>query len=148
MNQPTDNNALPADGRVRDATAKNWVDRFAPPWSLAYLRLARADRPIGTWLLLIPCWWGITLGIIDSGWRWADLWLYPACAVGALVMRGAGCTWNDIVDRKVDAQVERTRSRPLPAGEVTLRNALIWMVLQSAVGAAILFKLNKFAGFF
>jgi 4-hydroxybenzoate polyprenyltransferase len=67
-------------------------------------------------------------------------------ALGALAMRGAGCTWNDIVDRKVDARVERTRSRPLPAGEVTLRNALIWMVLQSAVGAAILFKLNKFAG--
>jgi 4-hydroxybenzoate polyprenyltransferase len=67
-------------------------------------------------------------------------------ALGALAMRGAGCTWNDIVDRKVDARVERTRSRPLPAGEVTLRNALIWMVLQAAVGAAILFKLNKFAG--
>ena len=67
-------------------------------------------------------------------------------ALGALAMRGAGCTWNDIVDRKVDAQVERTRSRPLPAGEVKLRNALIWMVLQSLVGAAILFKLNKFAG--
>jgi 4-hydroxybenzoate polyprenyltransferase len=67
-------------------------------------------------------------------------------ALGALAMRGAGCTWNDIVDRKVDARVERTRYRPLPAGEVSLRNALIWMVLQSLVGVAVLFKLNKFAG--
>ena len=93
---------------------------------------------------MYPCWWSAALGAAPE---WGRLigWM-ALLALGALAMRGAGCTWNDIVDRKVDARVERTRSRPLPAGEVTLRNALIWMVLQSAVGAAILFKLNKFAG--
>ncbi|MEE8453734.1 MAG: UbiA family prenyltransferase, partial [Limibaculum sp.] len=145
MNRPPDNNALPPDGRVRDATTKNWVDRFAPPWSRPYLRLARADRPIGTWLLLIPCWWGITLGVIDTGWRWADLWLFPALAIGALVMRGAGCTWTDITDRDMDARVARTRSRPIPSGAVTVRQAAVFMVALSLAGLAVLLTLNSAA---
>ena len=127
-----------------DINQQHWSLRYLPPWARPYGRLARWDRPIGIWLLMFPCWWSAALGAAPEWGRligWMALF-----ALGALAMRGAGCTWNDIVDRKVDAQVERTRSRPLPAGEVTLRNALIWMVLQSAVGAAILFKLNKFAG--
>jgi 4-hydroxybenzoate polyprenyltransferase len=145
MNQAPDNNALPPNGRVRDATALNWVDRFAPPWSRPYLRLARADRPIGTWLLLIPCCWGITLGVIATGWHWIDLWLFPACTIGAFVMRGAGCTWNDITDRDIDAQVARTRSRPIPSGQVTVRQAAAFMVALSLVGLAVLLTLNSAA---
>jgi 4-hydroxybenzoate polyprenyltransferase len=150
MNHNPDNSAAPPDGRatdgkVRDATAQNWVDRFAPPQTRPYLRLARADRPIGTWLLLIPCWWGITLAIIDTGWRWVDLWLFPACAIGAFVMRGAGCAWNDITDRDIDARVARTRSRPIPSGQVTVRQAAIFMVGLGLAGLAILLTLNTAA---
>jgi 4-hydroxybenzoate polyprenyltransferase len=88
------------DGQVADAVKDNWVDQFAPTWSRPYLRLSRADRPIGTWLLLIPCWWGLTLAILwDGAPRWEDAWIALACALGAWLMRGAGCTWNDITDR-------------------------------------------------
>ncbi len=127
-----------------DINPQHWSLRYLPPWARPYGRLARWDRPIGIWLLMLPCWWSLALGAAPN---WARLGGWMAIfALGALAMRGAGCTWNDIVDRKVDARVERTRGRPLPSGEVSLRNALIWMVLQSLVGAAILFKLNKFAG--
>jgi len=138
--------AMTADrtGGFTDIDRQHWSLRYLPPWARPYGRLARWDRPIGTWLLLLPCWWSLALGAAPQWDRLAG-WL-ALFALGAVAMRGAGCTWNDIVDRKVDAQVERTRGRPLPSGEVTLRNALIWMVLQSLVGAAILFKLNKFAG--
>ncbi len=127
-----------------DIDPQHWSLRYLPPWMRPYGRLARWDRPIGIWLLLFPCWWSVALGAAP---HWANMAGWMALfAFGALAMRGAGCTWNDIVDRKVDAQVERTRSRPLPSGEVKLHQALIWMVLQSLVGVAILFKLNKFAG--
>ncbi len=127
-----------------DINHQHWSLRYLPPWARPYGRLSRWDRPIGIWLLVFPCWWSLTLGLAP---HWGRLVGWMALfALGALAMRGAGCTWNDIVDRKIDAQVERTRGRPLPAGEVTLRNALIWTVLQSLVGVAILFKLNKFAG--
>ena len=127
-----------------DIDQQHWSLRYLPPWMRPYGRLARWDRPIGIWLLLYPCWWSVALAAAphwDNMLGWMALF-----AVGALAMRGAGCTWNDIVDRKVDAQVERTRGRPLPSGEVKLHQALIWMALQLAVAAAILFKLNKFAG--
>jgi 4-hydroxybenzoate polyprenyltransferase len=127
-----------------DIDNQHWSLRYLPPWARPYGRLARWDRPIGIWLLLFPCWWSVALAAAphwDNMVGWMALF-----AVGALAMRGAGCTWNDIVDRKVDAQVERTRSRPLPSGEVKLHQALIWMALQSLVGVAILFKFNKFAG--
>ncbi|MDH3668876.1 MAG: 4-hydroxybenzoate octaprenyltransferase [Paracoccaceae bacterium] len=140
-----ENGALSPDGSVRDAVDRNWVDHLAPPWSRPYLRLARADRPIGTWLLLIPCWWGITLAILDSGWRWVDLWLFPATAIGAFVMRGAGCTWNDITDREIDGQVERTRSRPIPSGQVTVLQAIAFMIALGLVGLVILLTLNSAA---
>src|SRR5438067_1004235 len=134
-----------AEGRVADSTG-NWVDSLAPAFSRPYLRLARADRPNGSWLLLMPCWWSTALAAMHAGAAIPNPWHIALFAVGTVAMRGAGCTWNDIVDRRVDAQVERTRSRPLPSGEVKLHQALIWMALQSLVGVAILFKLNKFAG--
>ncbi len=127
-----------------DINRQHWSLRYLPPWARPYGRLARWDRPIGIWLLMLPCWWSAALGAAPEWLRLAG-WM-ALFALGAMAARGAGCTWNDIVDRKVDAQVERTRSRPLPAGEVKLSNALIWMVLQALVSAAVLFKLNKFAG--
>jgi 4-hydroxybenzoate polyprenyltransferase len=127
-----------------DIDQQHWSLRYLPPWMRPYGRLARWDRPIGIWLLLFPCWWSVALAAAP---HWDNLVGWMALfAVGALAMRGAGCTWNDIVDRKVDAGVERTRDRPLPSGELKLHHALIWMALQLVVGAAILFKFNKFAG--
>ncbi len=127
-----------------DINRQHWTLRHLPAWARPYGRLARWDRPIGIWLLVLPCWWSTALAAAPD-WPRLGGWM-AIFFVGALAMRGAGCTWNDIVDRKIDAQVERTRSRPLPAGEVKLKNALIWTAIQLAVGALILFKLNKFAG--
>lgn len=127
---------------VFDAPAGNWVDRYAPAWSRPWLRLSRADRPIGTWLLLLPCWWGIGLAMMADAPRWFDLWIALACLIGAFVMRGAGCTWNDITDRDIDAQVSRTRSRPLPSGAVTLRGAYGWLIAQCLIGFVILLTLG------
>ncbi len=136
--------AGPTTTGFTDIDRQHWTLRYLPAWARPYGRLARWDRPIGTWLLMLPCWWSAALG---SGQNWPNLIGWMALfAIGAFAMRGAGCTWNDIVDRKIDAQVERTRGRPLPAGELKLRDALIWMALQSLVGVAILFKLNKVAG--
>jgi 4-hydroxybenzoate polyprenyltransferase len=122
-----------------DIHVGDWVDRLLPRWAEPYARLARLDRPIGTWLLLFPGWWGIAL----ASPRWPDWWLMLLFAVGALVMRGAGCTLNDIADRDYDGQVARTRLRPIPSGRVTVRQAAIFMTLQLAIGAAILFSLNR-----
>lgn len=132
------------DGRVADATTLNWVDRFAPRWSRPYLRLSRADRPIGTWLLLIPCWWGLALAIAadPQGGTLEDVRIAIVCAIGAFLMRGAGCTWNDISDRKIDAQVARTRSRPIPSGQVSVKQAAGWLVLQLLISLLILITFN------
>lgn len=128
-----------AEGRVADAPATNWVDRFAPEWARPWLRLSRADRPIGTWLLLVPCWWGLALAIAATGApTLRDLWIAAACGIGAFLMRGAGCTWNDLTDRDIDAGVARTRSRPLPSGQVSPKGALVWLVAQSLVAFLIL----------
>ena len=133
-------------GQVSDAVTGNWVDHLAPTWSRPYLRLSRADRPIGTWLLLLPCWWGLMLAMLHDGQaRWQDLWIFFGCAIGAFLMRGAGCTWNDITDRKFDAAVERTRSRPIPSGQVSVTQALIWMALQCLISLAILLSFNTAA---
>ena len=134
------------DGQVADAVKGNWVDEIAPEWSRPYLRLSRADRPIGTWLLLIPCWWGLALAILwDGQWGWQDAWIALASALGAWLMRGAGCTWNDITDRNFDGAVERTRSRPIPSGQVTAKGAVIWMVLQALISFGILLTFNRMA---
>lgn len=133
-------------GQVADAVAGNWVDRYAPVWTRPYLRLSRADRPIGTWLLLIPCWWGLgAAALMENAFTLHHLWIAVGCAIGAWLMRGAGCTWNDITDRDFDGAVERTRSRPIPSGQVTVRNAVIWMVLQSLVAFCILLTFNSTA---
>lgn len=133
-------------GQVSDAVTGNWVDTIAPAWSRPYLRLSRADRPIGTWLLLLPCWWGVLLAALSGGdFRRFDLWIIIACAMGAWLMRGAGCTWNDITDRKIDAQVERTRSRPIPSGQVSVRGAATWMGLQALIAFGILLTFNTYA---
>lgn len=146
---PEISSASPVQGRVADATRLNWVDRFCPQWSRPYLRLSRADRPIGTWLLLIPCWWSLSLAILadPDGPTLADLWIALACAMGAFLMRGAGCTWNDISDREFDAQVARTKSRPIPSGQVSARQAAVWMFLQALIAFAILLSLNGFSIF-
>jgi len=132
-------------GAVADAARGNWVDRFAPSPARPYLRLSRADRPIGTWLLLIPCLWAIALAAGVDGFRPWDGWLTLSCGFGAFLMRGAGCTWNDISDRQIDAGVARTRSRPLPSGQVTVRGALVWMVVQALLAALILLSYNRLA---
>ncbi len=125
---------------VADAVSGNWVDRLAPARAQPYLRLSRADRPIGTWLLLLPCWWGLALAAAADprGPGWYDLWIGAGCAVGAWLMRGAGCTWNDITDRDFDARVARTRSRPIPSGQVTARQAAGWMIAQALAAFVIL----------
>jgi 4-hydroxybenzoate polyprenyltransferase len=128
----------PDQGQVADAVKGNWVDRLAPAPARPYLRLSRADRPIGTWLLLLPCWWGLALAMAATGWRAEAVWIAAGCAIGAFLMRGAGCTWNDVTDRDIDAAVARTRSRPIPAGQVSVRGALAWMVAQALVSFAIL----------
>jgi 4-hydroxybenzoate polyprenyltransferase len=130
--------------RVADAIG-NWVDTRAPVWSRPYLRLARLDRPIGSWLLLLPCWWSAALASALA----RDVSHLPIILalffVGAFAMRGAGCTWNDITDRDLDAKVERTRSRPIPAGQVGVRQALAFLVAQAAVGLAVLLQFNRFS---
>ncbi|WP_406648349.1 4-hydroxybenzoate octaprenyltransferase [Aliisedimentitalea scapharcae] len=129
--------------QVSDAVKGNWVDTRAPAWTRPYLRLSRADRPIGTWLLLIPCWWGLVLAMLwDQSPRWEDLWIALGCAMGAWLMRGAGCTWNDITDRDIDDKVERTRSRPIPSGQVSVKQALVWMAIQALISLAILLTFN------
>ena len=133
-----------AAARVADATG-NWVDSRAPMWSRPYLRLARFDRPIGSWLLLMPCWWSAALAAAVGG----DVGQLPSVIVlffvGAFVMRGAGCTWNDITDRDLDALVERTRSRPIPAGQVSVPQAAAFLVIQALIGLAVLLQFNRFA---
>jgi 4-hydroxybenzoate polyprenyltransferase len=143
---PMADRAAPKDGQVADAVKGNWVDTLAPAWSRPYLRLSRADRPIGTWLLLLPCWWGLLLAAGSTGsFGWSDAWIALGCAMGAFLMRGAGCTWNDITDRDFDASVARTRSRPIPSGQVTARQAAVWMVAQSLLAFAILLTFNAAA---
>jgi 4-hydroxybenzoate polyprenyltransferase len=129
-------------GRVADSTG-NWVDGFAPAWARPYLRLARLDRPIGSWLLLMPCWWSVGLAAVKAGTN-VDLWHVLLFFIGAFAMRGAGCTWNDIVDRDLDARVERTRSRPIPSGQVTVASAAAFLVLQALLGLAVLLQFNRF----
>ena len=135
---------MTATSRVADSTG-NWVDRSAPAWAQPYLRLSRFDRPIGSWLLLMPCWWSAALaaGIAhDLTHLTTTIVLF---FIGAFVMRGAGCTWNDITDRHLDAQVERTRSRPIPAGQVSVRQALVFLVAQALIGLIVLLQFNAFA---
>src|SRR6201989_259649 len=133
-----------ATTRVADAIG-NWVDTRAPLWLRPYLRLSRLDRPIGSWLLLLPCCWSAALaaGIAHDVSRLPLI--LALFLVGAFAMRGAGCTWNDITDRDLDARVERTRSRPIPAGQVRVPQALVFLVAQALVGLVVLLQFNRFA---
>lgn len=134
-------------GRLPDAVKGNWVDNQAPALVRPYLRLSRIDRPIGSWLLLLPCWWSLPLAIIadPTSGRIEDVWIAMVCGIGAVLMRGAGCSWNDFTDRKFDAAVQRTRARPLPSGQITPRQALFWMGMQALLAFCLLLTLNSFA---
>jgi 4-hydroxybenzoate polyprenyltransferase len=129
-------------GRVADATG-NWVDSLAPSYTRPYLRLARLDRPIGSWLLLMPCWWSVGLAGMHND-RFPSLWHIVLFFIGAFAMRGAGCTWNDLVDRDLDGRVERTRSRPIPSGQATVAQATMFMVALALVGFLVLIQFNRF----
>ena len=140
----TANHQMP-EGVVADSVG-NWVDRWAPTPTRPYLRLSRADRPIGTWLLYLPCLWALSLAILSDGQASQfDLWLIVSAGIGAFLMRGAGCTWNDITDRDIDGSVERTRSRPIPSGQVGVRTASAWMLVQSFVSLLILLSYPSLA---
>jgi 4-hydroxybenzoate polyprenyltransferase len=124
-----------------DITTDGWLERQTPQHWHPYMRLMRLDRPIGAWLLLLPGLWSIAL--VASFWR--GLWLFLLFAVGAVVMRGAGCVINDLLDRKYDRLVERTASRPLASGEVSIGQATLFLAALLAVGLVILLTLNHFA---
>ncbi len=126
-----------------DIQVGDWIDRHVPAELRPYARLARLDRPIGTWLLLFPCWWSIALAAAPG--QWPDLWVIILFGIGALVMRGAGCTVNDIVDRDIDAQVARTATRPLASGRLSLTQAFAFLGLQLAIGLVILLQLSATA---
>jgi 4-hydroxybenzoate polyprenyltransferase len=127
---------------VADAPAGNWVDRSAPDWLKPYARLARWDRPIGFWLLFWPCGYALGLAAVATGqaFDWLALILF---FVGAVAMRGAGCTFNDIVDKDIDLKVARTRLRPVPSGQVSRVQAAMFLVLQALVGLFVLLQFNQ-----
>jgi 4-hydroxybenzoate polyprenyltransferase len=134
----------PAVATVPDALPGNWVDRLAPVTWLPYLRLARFDRPIGAWLLLFPCWWGQSLAELSVGRPYPNLWYVALFFIGAFVMRGAGCTYNDIVDRHYDASVARTAARPIPSGQVSVAEAWMFFAILCLVGLLVLIQFNRF----
>jgi 4-hydroxybenzoate polyprenyltransferase len=141
MPRPTFNKS----GALPDAAPSNWVDRIAPTAWQPYLQLMRADRPIGAWLLLFPCWWGQTLAELSIGRPYPNAWYLALFFAGAVVMRGAGCTYNDIVDKDYDAAVARTAARPLPSGRVSIANARRLLAGLSLAGLVILLQFNAFA---
>jgi 4-hydroxybenzoate polyprenyltransferase len=130
---------------VSDISRGNWVDRWLPLRIRPYARLARFDRPIGTWLLLFPCWWSLALAIEDWEDITATLYLFLLFGGGAHVMRGAGCCLNDIADRNYDSRVSRTKDRPIPAGIISVKQAIVFMAMLGGVGLLILIQLNKFS---
>lgn len=130
-----------------DATQDNWVDRHAPQKLKPWLKLGRFDRPIGTWLLLLPGWQGIVLAVLETGrsFGWYEAWLILGFAIGSALMRGAGCAVNDIVDRDFDAQVARTASRPIPSGQISAKQAAAFVVGICLVSLSILLTMNLMA---
>jgi 4-hydroxybenzoate polyprenyltransferase len=129
---------------IGDAPRRNWVDRFAPARLRPWLRLIRADRPIGVWLLLWPCWWSLALAARATN-DVPDLYYLILFAIGAYAMRSAGCIYNDILDRDIDAQVGRTRARPLAAGQISVKSAVVFMMALCSVGLWVLLQFNPFA---
>jgi 4-hydroxybenzoate polyprenyltransferase len=133
------------DEPVADALPRHWVDHWLPGAARPYARLARFERPIGWWLLLLPGWWSIALAQVAAGGGLPDVRLLTLFLIGAIVMRGAGCTFNDIVDRDFDAAVARTRQRPIPSGQVSLPRALGFLVALALIGLVVLLQFNTFA---
>ncbi len=129
---------------IADAGKDNWVERLLPQAIQPYAQLMRLDRPIGWWLLLLPCWWGLFLAQIARGGGLPNLWFAFLFLLGAIIMRGAGCTLNDIVDRNYDGLVARTKGRPIPSGRVSVRQALIFLVSQCLLGFVILLQFNPY----
>lgn len=125
-----------------DAVAGHWTAR-APEFLRPFLQLSRFDRPVGFWLLAQPCWMGLALAALAHGFAWSQAGLAIGFGLGAVAMRGAGCTYNDIVDRRIDARVARTAARPLAAGTLGLGAAWFWLALQLALGAAVFFCLPR-----
>ena len=130
---------------IADAKPVNWVERYLPDVALPYAQLMRLDRPIGWWLLLLPCWWALVLGQIAAGGGLPNLWHAALFLVGAIVMRGAGCTLNDLADQKFDAMVERTRNRPLASGRVSRKQAIGFLAALSLIGLAVLLQFNWYS---
>ncbi|MCG8493452.1 MAG: 4-hydroxybenzoate octaprenyltransferase, partial [Sneathiellales bacterium] len=131
---------IKTDKIIADASKKNWVDAYAPDALQPYLKLSRFDRLIGSWLLLFPCWWSVTLATQPG--HFPDPFLLLLFAIGAFVMRGAGCTINDIVDRNFDGMVERSKKRPIPSGQVTVLQAFLWLGIQCLIGLLVLLQFN------
>jgi 4-hydroxybenzoate polyprenyltransferase len=127
--------------QIVDAVKGSWVQHL-PAALRPYAELMRLDRPIGWWLLLLPCWWGLTLAQIAAGGGIPNLKYAALFLLGAIVMRGAGCTLNDIVDRNIDSAVERTRARPIPSGRITVKAAGLFLGLQLLAGLIILLQFN------
>ncbi|WP_342235455.1 4-hydroxybenzoate octaprenyltransferase [Inquilinus sp. OTU3971] len=131
-----------------DIRAESWLIRWAPPAVRPYLMLARLDRPKPVMLLLYPCWWGLAMaprpmGIGGAAFGWTDLWYAVLFAIGAVVMRGAGCTVNDILDRDFDARVARTRTRPIPSGAISPTQAVLFLIAELLLGFLILIQFNS-----
>jgi 4-hydroxybenzoate polyprenyltransferase len=129
---------------IADAGKDNWVERLLPQAFQPYAQLMRLDRPIGWWLLLLPCWWGLFLAQLARGGGLPNLWFVFLFLLGAIIMRGAGCTLNDIVDRNYDGLVARTKGRPIPSGRMSVRQALIFLVGQCLLGLVILLQFNPY----
>ena len=127
---------------IEDAPPPNWIIRRAPAQLRPWLELVRADRPVGIWLLLLPCWQGLMLAAGVEGWKADGFWLLAAFAIGAIAMRGAGCALNDLIDRDFDRSVRRTRGRPVATGRITRRGAAFCSLGLSLIGLAMLLTMN------
>jgi 4-hydroxybenzoate polyprenyltransferase len=136
----------PDSKKFSDIAQDDWIDRKLPAGLRPYFRLARVDRPIGVWLLVIPCWWGAALAVtsITGAALYSAALLAPLFLIGAFFMRGAGCTWNDILDRDIDAKVARTAGRPLASGALSVKQAAIFLALQLLIAASVLLVLDDF----
>ena len=134
-------NTQPARPDLADMRPDDWVAKYLPEAWGPYARLCRLDRPVGTWLTLLPC----IAALIQAAGGWPDLWRLFIFSFGALLMRGVGCCFNDIFDRDFDHQVERTRFRPLTSGQLSLRNALIFVFVQLLIAGLLLFAINSYS---
>ena len=127
---------------IKDAVKSNWVQRLPPGW-LPYAQLMRLERPIGWWLLLLPCWWGLALATLAQDGGIPNLYHAALFLIGAIAMRGAGCVVNDLADQDIDAKVERTRNRPLPSGRVSRKQALAFLAALLLIGLIVLLQFNR-----